>query len=100
MHFLSRSSSLNATCHVKRLIGYVRGVARIFQRGGSHCVKHYRYGVFAIEYYRLFFLNKSYKGGFTGTPGPPPRYAHVRVIITILGCDHALELLVDYIIPN
>ena len=22
--------------------------------GGSHCVKHYRHGVFATEYYRLF----------------------------------------------
>ena len=32
-----------------------RGVARIFQRGGgSHCVKHYRHGVFATEYGRLF----------------------------------------------
>ena len=33
------------------------GVARIFQRGGgggSHCVKHYRHGVFATEYCRLF----------------------------------------------
>ena len=30
-----------------------RGVARIFQRG-SHCVKHYRHGVFATDYCRLF----------------------------------------------
>ena len=32
-----------------------RGVTRIFQRGGgAHCVKHYRHGVFATEYCRLF----------------------------------------------
>ena len=36
-----------------------KGVARIFQRGGgggevSHCVKHYRHGVLATGYYRLF----------------------------------------------
>ena len=31
-----------------------KGVARIFEGGGgSHCVKHYRHGVFATEYYRL-----------------------------------------------
>ena len=32
-----------------------RGVARIFQRGGggSHCVKHYHYGVFATVFYGL-----------------------------------------------
>ena len=36
--------------------GACRGVARIFQRGGggSHCVKHYRHGVFDKEYCRLF----------------------------------------------
>ena len=50
-----------------------KGVARIFQRGGgSHCVKHYRHGVFATEYCRLFALKKPTKGGgVTGTPGPP-----------------------------
>ena len=36
----------------------LRDVARIFQRGGGggggHCVKHYRHGVFATEYYKLF----------------------------------------------
>ena len=36
-----------------------RGEARTFQRGvwgggGSHCVKHYRHGVFTTEYCRLF----------------------------------------------
>ena len=43
--------------------------------GGSHCVKHYRHGVFATEYCTLFPLKKkAYKevgGGGTGTPGSP-----------------------------
>ena len=35
-----------------RVANQNRGVARIFQmgEGGSHCVKHYRHGVFATEY--------------------------------------------------
>ena len=54
-----------------------RGVAKIFQRGGevgSHCVKHYRNGVFTTEYCRLFALKWLTKGG-SRAPQDPPRYA-------------------------
>ena len=31
-----------------------QGRTQDFSKGVSHCVKHYRHGVFATEYYRLF----------------------------------------------
>ena len=31
-----------------------QGRSQDFSKGGSHCVRHYRHGVFATEYYRLF----------------------------------------------
>ena len=31
-----------------------QGRSQDFSKGGSHCVKHYRLGVFATEYCRLF----------------------------------------------
>ena len=34
--------------------GRGQGRSQDFSKGGSHCVKHYRHGVFATEYYRLF----------------------------------------------
>ena len=36
--------------------GSVQGRSQDFSKGGSHCVKHYRHGVFAAEYCRLFAL--------------------------------------------
>ena len=52
---------------------------------GTHCVKHYRHGLFATEYCMLFALKKAYKGGVTGTPGaPPPRYA----LVLAIACGH------------
>ena len=32
----------------------IQGRSQDFSKGGSHCVKHYRHGVFATEYCRLF----------------------------------------------
>ena len=39
-----------------RLDHVMQGRSQDFSKGGggSHCVKHYRHGVFATEYYRLF----------------------------------------------
>ena len=51
-------------------IGY-KGVARIFQRE-SHWVIQRVLTRLSPEYCRLFAYNKAYKGGVTGTPGPPP----------------------------
>ena len=39
------------------------GVARIFQRGVSHCVKQRVLAFSQPEYCRLFALKKAYKGG-------------------------------------
>ena len=36
------------------LVQSLQGRSQDFSKGGSHCVKHYRYGVFATEYCRLF----------------------------------------------
>ena len=51
-----------------------QGCNQDFLKGGSHCVKHYRHSVFAMEYYRLFFLTK----GGSRAPQDPPRYALVE----------------------
>ena len=46
-----------------------------FSNEGSHCVKHYRHGVLATEYYRLFSKKGLQRGG-GGVTGPQdsPRY--------------------------
>ena len=47
------------------------GVARIFQRGGSHWLIQRVLIRLSPEYCKLFAYKKAYKGGVTGTPGPP-----------------------------
>ena len=39
---------------VHMAMSMVQGHTQDFSKGGSHCVKHSRHGVFATEYYRLF----------------------------------------------
>ena len=54
-----------------------RGVARIFQRGG-HTVSNITVMAFSPRnIVGCFLKKKAYKGGVTGTPGPPTRYALV-----------------------
>ena len=65
----------------------VRGVARIFQRGGTHCVKvrvltsspdcHYEQDIvmaFSPPVVGCLVKKGLQKGGYTGTPGPPLGY--------------------------
>ena len=66
---------VNSTENLK-LVMYIyrrlQGRSQDFSKGGgSHWVKQYRNGVFATEHCRLFAYKKAYKGGVTGTPGPP-----------------------------
>ena len=51
--------------------GVSKGVARIFQRGGSHWVIQRVLTRLSPEYCGLSAYKKAYKGGVTGTPGPP-----------------------------
>ena len=48
----------------------IRGVARIFQRGG-HTVSNIIVMAFSPRNIVGCLLKKAYKGGVTGTPGPP-----------------------------
>ena len=50
---------------------YLMGVARIFQRGGSHWLIQMVLIRLSPEYCRFFAYKKAYKGGVMGTPGPP-----------------------------
>ena len=66
-------------------------------KGGSHCVKHYRHGVFATEYCRLFTSKKAYKEGVTSTKGPTPpppklRPCQCNVIYKSLHYVHGITL--------
>ena len=45
---------LNEENHFKRNVRIIQGRSEDFSKGGSHCVKHYRHGVFVTEYCRLF----------------------------------------------
>ena len=40
--------------------------------GGLHCVKQRVLAFSQPEYCRLFEQKTAYRGGLTGTPGPPP----------------------------
>ena len=58
----------------KLSVGVGPGRSQDFSKGESHCVKHYRLGVFATECCRLFAERRLTKGGH-GHPQDPPRYA-------------------------
>ena len=48
------------------------GRSQDFSKGGSHWFIHRVLTKLSPEYCRLFAYKKDYKGGVTGTPGPPP----------------------------
>ena len=54
-----------------------QGRSQDFSKGGSHCVIQRVLTKLSPEYCGLFAYKKAYKGGITGTPGPPPGYALV-----------------------
>ena len=82
--FYAIVASAYATRHSRPAKAYkveVRGVARIFQRGGSHCVESKKKGLvsYGQDIVMAFspsvvgsLVNKGLqKGGITGTPEPP-----------------------------
>ena len=53
------------------LVCYVHGRSQDFSKGGSHWLIQRVLIRLSPEYCRLFAYKKAYKGGVTGTPGPP-----------------------------
>ena len=49
----------------------IQGRSQDFSKGVSHCVKHYRHGIFDTEYCRLFPLKRLTKG-WSQAPQDPP----------------------------
>ena len=48
-----------------------QGRSQDFSKGGSHCIIQRVLTKLSPEYCGLFAYKKAYKGGVTGTPGPP-----------------------------
>ena len=51
---------------------FLQGRSQDFSKGGSHWVIQRVLTRLSPEYCGLFTYKKAYKGGVTGTPGPPP----------------------------